>query len=145
MKNRIRALGYFILLTAFFLGAAMQAASESPFLPGITVDDEHPNGCVDCHKDAGGGNDYRLTVGLKSNYEKHPDIGMIVKEAPGGCAMCHTDGSPAGALSMIVHKPHYENPAENQFITNYQGACLQCHTLDSGTGKMGMKSGPKNW
>ncbi|TFG64515.1 MAG: hypothetical protein E4H36_02800, partial [Spirochaetales bacterium] len=30
-------------------------------LSGITVKDEHPNGCVDCHKVAGG-NDYRLST-----------------------------------------------------------------------------------
>ena len=112
-------------------------------LSGITVKDEHPNGCVDCHKNAGDGRDYRLSVELKAS--GHPDISKIVKTIPGDCAMCHKAGSKAGALNLQTHQLHYANPDENHFIEYYQGECLACHSLNLQTGEMSVKSGAKNW
>ena len=112
-------------------------------LSGITVEDAHPNACVDCHSDAGD-TDYRLNVSLKE-IEGHPDITNIVRNLPNDCAMCHKENAPAGALNIIVHKAHYSNPDENHFVTGYAGECLACHALNTETGEMSNKSGPKNW
>ena len=128
----------------FTVAVVLTWADDGPAaLSGITVEDEHPNGCIDCHKQAGD-NDYRLNVSLKE-ITGHPDITAIVRELPGGCVMCHKDKAPAGALDTITHKYHYENPDENHFVSGYAGECLACHALNTDTGVMTVKSGPKNW
>ena len=128
-----------LTMTVFFVAAD----NNKPFLPGVTVTDEHPNGCVDCHK-VSGSNDYRLNVSL-AEIEGHPKIDAIVKNLPQDCMMCHKAGTTAGPLSDIAHRNHYSNPANNAFITTYKGACLNCHSINPGSGKMALKSGPKNW
>ena len=137
-----------VLLVAAGVAAAtlflVAADNNKPFLPGVTVKDEHPNGCVDCHKVAGEGRDYRLNVEL-AKLSGHPKIDGIVKKLPDDCLMCHKQGAKAGPMGLITHKDHYRNPGENSFIKFYQGACLSCHSLDPATGRMAMKSGPKNW
>ena len=69
----------------------MAADNAKPYLPGITVTDDHPNGCVDCHKNQGEGKDYRLNVSL-AQVEGHPKIDAIVKKLPQDCMMCHKEG-----------------------------------------------------
>lgn len=133
-----------VLLTglAFFCSAAL--AQQLPALSGITIEDKHPNGCVDCHTQMGD-QDYRLNAGLKNNPE-HPDIDEVTDIVPESCKMCHQDGVEAGAMNLISHKVHYHKPpAENHFIKYYQGECLSCHQLNSSTGQMTVKNGPKNW
>jgi hypothetical protein len=130
-------------LLAMFLTVGFVGFAESPFLPGVTVADDHPKGCVDCHKNEGGGRDYRLNTSLAA--DGHVDITAIVKNVPQDCGMCHREGVAAGPLTQQTHKSHYQNPAENVFVNNYQGACLNCHKLDVATGAMSIKSGPKNW
>jgi mono/diheme cytochrome c family protein len=123
------------------LGAA---DASSVFLPGITVKDEHPNGCVDCHKNAD--KDYRLNVAL-TQIKGHPNIAKVVKKVPDGCAMCHKAGGSgkAPALANVVHEFHYKDAAKNAFVTYYQGACLNCHQLNVDNGEMKVKSGAANW
>ena len=125
--------------TVFLVGAD----NDKPFLPGVTVADDHPNGCVDCHK-VSAGNDYRLSVEL-AKVDGHPNIDAIVKIIPKDCLMCHKEGTNAGPLNLIAHKGHYRNPGDNAFVNHYQGACLNCHSVNPGSGKMTIKSGPKNW
>jgi hypothetical protein len=130
-----------VVAAVLFLVAA---DNNKPFLPGITVTDEHPNGCVDCHKNQGEGRDYRLNAEL-AKVSGHPKIDSIVKTVPDDCLKCHREGTKAGPLNLITHKDHYRNAAENSFIKFYQGACLNCHSVDTATGVMTVKSGPKNW
>lgn len=128
------------------VGAAVVRTQEEevPQLPGITVEDPKPEGCVDCHKPRPDiGRDFRLSVELQE-IEGHPDIsGMVAsQEIPVLCTTCHTaDFLP---LSNIAHKKHFEfeeDPLENHFISSYQGQCLYCHALDPETGEMTVKSG----
>ncbi len=119
-------------------------ANTAPFLPGITAKDEHPNGCVSCHVNAGADKDYRLTVEL-AGVKNHPKIDKLVNVVPGDCLKCHKEGAKAGALGFVAHRNHYRNPKENVFIKVYQGACLNCHTVNPETGVVSVKSGPKNW
>ena len=130
-----------VVTATLFLVAA---DNNKPFLPGVTVKDEHPNGCIDCHKNQGEGRDYRLNVEV-ANVDGHPKIDSIVKKVPNDCLMCHKEGAKAGPLNLITHKDHYRNPSENHFIAYYQGACLNCHSVDTASGVMSIKSGPKNW
>ena len=143
--NKYKQLGIVLLaLTVLAIGSIilMGSGDGKAYLPGITTADEHPNGCVDCHVQTGD-NDYRLNTELAAS-DKHPDVSAIIRTVPTDCLMCHKEGAPAGALSVLVHKNHYENPEENHFIAYYQGECLQCHTLEA-NGVMRVKSGPKNW
>ena len=75
----------FLGLAAFMtVGAIVLLAVD---LPGVTVEDDHPNGCVDCHQQTDDA-DYRLNVELKA-LEGHPDISAMMKTVPADCAMCH--------------------------------------------------------
>jgi hypothetical protein len=143
MKNARKVL--LILLAAAGLVIAVPALTAAPpYLPGITVTDDHPNGCIDCHNNQGEGKDYRLNVSL-AKLGKHPKIDAIVKKIPDSCLMCHKEGGKVSALNLMLHKAHYEKGADNAFVKFYQGACLNCHKLDAASGKMSVKSGPKNW
>jgi hypothetical protein len=131
-----------LAVAALILTAADNA--KPPYLPGITVADDNPNGCVDCHKIQADGQDYRLNVSL-AKLGKHPKIDAIVKQLPDGCLMCHKEGGKVEALNLVLHKAHYVKGADSAFVKFYQGACLNCHKLDKASGKMSVKSGPKNW
>jgi hypothetical protein len=137
----IPALAIALIMTGALV--LLWAEGDLPMLSGITVEDGHPNGCVDCHADAGERGDYRLNVSL--NELDHPDITKIVKVIPKDCGICHKQNVPAGPLNEQTHKLHYENPADNHFVTNYDGECLACHALNAETGIMTIKNGSKNW
>ena len=142
--KRVKGIVLPLLVAVFVFGGALALtwAQDVPALSGITVEDAHPNGCIDCHRSAGA-NDYRLNVSLKA--AGHPDITAMVKTVPTDCAICHKANTPLQAISQQVHKAHYQNPSENHFVTAYSGECLACHTLNTATGVMTVKSAPKNW
>jgi hypothetical protein len=143
----VKRAGMLVLLAAAVVAMTlvlMGQAKPKAFLPGITVADEHPNGCVDCHKNQGAGKDYRLNVSL-AVIEDHPKIDAIVKQVPEGCAICHKEGGKVSPLNLMVHKAHYLKGEKSSFVQFYQGACLSCHKLEVASGKMTVKSGAKNW
>ncbi len=145
MKTTTKIL-FFLLLAGSVVAAILflvAADNNKPILPGVTVTDEHPNGCVDCHK-LSGGDDHRLNVEL-AKLSGHPKVDAIVKNLPQDCLMCHKEGAKAGALNLITHRDHSRNPGDNHFVTAYQGACLNCHSVNPDSGEMIVKSGPKNW
>ena len=123
--------------------SAQSTGPEAPFLPGITVKDPYPDGCIDCHKDEGGGKDFRLNTEL-SKLNGHPKIDNIVKTVPKDCLICHKGGPKPPALGQSLHMVHFQKPSENVFVTQFKGACLNCHSLDLATGVTSLKSGPKN-
>lgn len=134
------------VLTINIIGipAVLSQEHELPELPGITVEDEKPNGCVDCHKPRPDiGMDFRLSLALP-NEGNHPDVGDMVAngEIPTVCKTCHMD-----KLANRVHLVHLTgdrhdgNVTQNHFITSYHGQCLYCHDLDLDTGKMTIKTG----
>ena len=120
-----------------------RAYADSP-LPGINTEDKNPDGCVDCHVDAGGGNDTRMNVVLKK-VKDHPDVAAMMNTLPKDCYMCHKEGGAADPINRMTHKQHYVNPGDNDFITDYEGTCLACHSVDINTGEVTVKNGPKNW
>jgi hypothetical protein len=117
--------------------------SKIPFPPGVTVKDEHPQGCVDCRVSIPNG-DYRLNAEL-AKVSDHPKIDAVLKTVPTDCLMCHKQGTKEGPLTFITHRVHYRKPKDNVFITVYQGVCLNCHAVNAETEAMVVKSGPKNW
>ncbi|MBI5708031.1 MAG: hypothetical protein HZC36_13700 [Armatimonadetes bacterium] len=123
-------------------GSSLQTPAPSPKIPGLTAPDKFPNGCVDCHIKLPN-EDVRLNVALKT-VKHHPSVAGL-KTIPTDCGRCHRDGSPAGVLKTVLHKAHFQKKAESKFVTMFQGNCLACHALDAATGKVTVKSGPKNW
>jgi hypothetical protein len=132
-----------VVLAGMLLATNLMGA-DVPKLSGITVKDERPNGCVDCHVKVSDEKDDRMPAEL-AHFEKHPPIDKVVKVVPKDCGMCHKPDAKAGALSQLTHKNHFQKPSENTFVTNHNGDCLSCHSLDMNTFKMGVKSGPANW
>jgi hypothetical protein len=130
-----------IVVAVISLSAA--TAADPPFLPGITVADNFPRGCVDCHRVSGSQD---LTVnGMLKQRREHPDVSKSVTTIPTDCALCHKKGGAAPALNLVMHASHYRDPAKSYFVQGYKGACLNCHVLDAKTGEMKVKTGPKNW
>ena len=145
--NRVsRPVLFLLLILAVVAGTLVLMGQAKPkaFLPGLTVADEHPNGCVDCHKDQGAGKDYRLNVSL-AKITGHPKIDALVKKLPDSCAICHKAAGKVSPLDIIMHKVHYQDFEKNPFVQVYQGACLNCHQLDAASGKLTMKSSANNW
>jgi hypothetical protein len=134
----------FALFGGTIVLSAQATGGETSFLPGITVKDPYPNGCVDCHIDQGGGKDSRVMAEL-AKINAHPKVDKIVKTVPKDCLICHKAGPKPPVFSQAMHLVHFQKPSENAFVTAYKGACLNCHTLDLSTGVMSVKSGPKNW
>jgi len=147
LKHFNKVILVYVLLMPFVMvilfAGALWAADITP-LAGITVDDQHPNGCVDCHVKVNDEKDYRIPAELK-HVEKHPPIEKIVKIVPNDCLKCHKEGTKPGAFNQVIHKVHFSNPKENHFVAHYNGDCLNCHTLNMNTYKMSVKSGPANW
>jgi mono/diheme cytochrome c family protein len=144
LRSVLAVLGLALIVLA--LGAAPASPPSVPFLPGVMVKDDHPQGCVDCHINAGEGKDYRLSKGVGA-LPDHPSITNAFKNAliPDACLLCHKEGSKLGSMTAIIHKVHYEGKANSTFVMVYQGSCLNCHAIDLNTGAMHIKSGPANW
>ena len=146
MKTIRPALKYVFVCALLALSAVILTAQRSPnppFLPGVTSQDERPNGCIDCHRGAASETD-RIDV-ILAKLDGHPNVAPITKRVPDDCRLCHKPKMPGGTLSFITHLQHYEDPADSDFISSYDGACLSCHALDLNTGEITIKSGAKNW
>jgi len=134
--------------------AVFTQETELPEIPGITITDDHPNGCVDCHRDRPDiGRDFRLSTHIRewategaeeeimelaeaawpeaSLSGMHPDVsGMVAtQELPTFCINCHADGSDK-PLYRVLHLIHFTGGEENHFLTSYGGFCTQCHAVD---------------
>ena len=106
VKRVVTSFVFLGLMGAVFVVSTAADDPKVPFLPGITVADDHPNGCVDCHKNNGPDQDYRLNVSLAGS--GHVDISKIVKTIPQDCSMCHKPKTDAGPLSLQTHQAHYQ-------------------------------------
>jgi nitrate reductase cytochrome c-type subunit len=143
MKRRFLLVLALVLFVGLVGTVAALTAAAAPALPGVNAADTFAKGCVDCHKKEGA-NDYTLATGLKA-VKGHPDITKVVKNVPADCAMCHKPSTKAGPLGEALHKVHFEDAAQNVFVTVYGGQCLNCHKLDVATGTVAVKAGPANW
>ena len=128
----------------FFASLSATAAGIVPPLPGINAPDTQPKGCVDCHIKTAS-RDFRLTVVLASIKGGHPDVDKLVKNVPMDCLKCHYASQMAPVLGSMVHRNHYQNQKDNDFLINDRGSCLSCHTVDTQSGKIGIKNAPANW
>lgn len=170
-RHLLAATGVVALLAA--QSAPVDAADTSALpparqVPGLTVADKNPNGCVDCHvvyKDRG--HDERLSVALaewtagkidagllahtKASMPagvavkgKHPSAEDSLEDIPAACLDCHDSGSKkAPPFSRLLHLVHLTGGAKNPFMTVYQGECTHCHKLDTKTGEWSLRSGPE--
>lgn len=146
------------LVVAFGVGITVLTQEEEvPAIPGITAEDDTPNGCVNCHRERPDINrDFRLSTYIEewategapeevlelaaaawpetSLSGQHPNVaGMVAaQEIPDICLMCHGHDSDK-PLERVVHLLHFSGGAENHFITGYGGFCTRCHTVDLDT------------
>lgn len=140
--------------------------AQVPQIPGITAEDTHPNGCVDCHKKTDSA-DYRLSATIVAWASKgvdqdildkvkpafpsdapasgkHPDVSAMIASStiPDVCLSCHKEGTKSPPeLSKLLHLIHFKgDPAGNAFLTSYGGFCTNCHKIGD-DGDMVLKSG----
>lgn len=170
-----KVVGLIVVLSLILAGGSIFTAFshsqekevEVPSIPGITVEDTRPNGCVDCHQKDGDQSHPSLTLLIQEWTEevsselvekaqaaassevtfkgKHPDVGAMISTIPEDCLTCHSKQSAkmigAPELGRLTHLIHLVGGAENDFITGYQGQCVQCHALDKETGEWTIKNG----
>ncbi len=178
----MRKLLLFALLLVCFNGDSASANQDdaevlSPELPparpipGINVEDDHPNACVDCHKNNPEQNmDARFSTWIKDWQDGAPEElvekakkaapkGMKIKgehpkvkadlttaKIPDNCLECHAERpknkKKAGPpFARLVHLVHLTGGEDNHFMTYYQGQCTYCHKLDQDTGHWSLGSG----
>lgn len=107
---------------------------------GLTGPNPFAQGCVDCH-----GKDDVDTIGALLSAMKHRNVDERTSTVPADCQSCHNDDGDYTPLSEAVHLVHFEDPANNPFVTKFGGNCMHCHAVDTNTGVISVKSGPKNW
>lgn len=138
------ALALLLFAGLFVASFSAFAAGSMPPLPGINAPDAQPKGCVDCHVKTGS-KDFRLTAVLDGIKGGHPDVSKLVKNVPMDCLKCHYASQMAPVLGSMVHRNHYQNQVNNDFLITDKGSCLSCHTVDTQSGKIGIKNAPANW
>lgn len=166
-----------MIIIILLVGMAMMVAQEGQQpaqqppparkIPGITVPDNFPHACVDCHLNYVEMKlDTRFSTlmqhwtemtepkllqkaraaapeGLKVT-GKHPPVGNIYDDIPGKCLVCHNRESKiAPPFARMLHKIHLTGGEENHFLTLFQGECTHCHKLDQATGRWVIPSGPE--
>lgn len=169
----VRKKGLIVVLTlALGFGVWMGFATltqQAPQIPGITVEDSWPKGCVNCHKDVGDPTEphTKLSIKLKAWAEgapaalvellqkaapegvtltgKHPDIDVSTAEIPSICYMCHAPDKAADFRAPIfprgLHLVHFYEREKSEFVTTFGGWCTACHQLNFNTGEWTMKQG----
>lgn len=152
MRKKLLAIGLIIAVAVTLTGTWWTALGQEeeeklPEIPGITIEDSKPNGCVDCHRKASQERDYRLTSFVAQLTEKgeHPNVVATINTIPTDCMMCHSKPAASNVgtepFVTLLHKIHLVGGKENHFITHYQGKCTYCHALNKETGEWRIKSG----
>lgn len=171
MRNVARTLGL-AGVAVLTVGALARAQDHPPLpparsIPGITAEDPHPSGCVDCHvADPARNLDARFSTLFRLWNERpdsrflarmqplapagvtltgaHPSAGYSLADVPNGCRACHgVDSTKAPPLASMVHLIHLTGGDANVFLTVYQGECTHCHKLDPVTGAWRVAGGPE--
>jgi hypothetical protein len=124
-------------------GAMALQGDARPALPDFVSPKAFPNGCVSCHSKGPTG-DHRLSVSL-AKVKGHTAATKSVKKVPEDCAKCHKPGAKITSMSEMAHKGHYGKGEQSMFNGMFAGQCHHCHRMDAKTGKVAIKSGPKNW
>lgn len=136
-------------------------------IPGLTIEDKFPNGCVDCHinmRDIK--QDERIST-LMSKWNEnveikllkkaqavapagvtlkgiHPPASESLKNIPAACITCHSKTSrTAPPLAALLHTIHLTGGDDNHFLTIFQGECTHCHKMNATTGVWTTPSGPE--
>jgi len=136
-------------------------------IPGLTIEDKFPNGCVDCHINMPDiKQDERISTlmtrlgkHVESNLLKkaqavspvgltlkgmHPSANASLKNIPAACLGCH-DKRTASAppFAALIHVIHLTGGDNNHFLTIFQGECTYCHKMNITTGIWMIPSGPE--
>lgn len=136
-------------------------------IPGITVADDHPLACVECHVNYPGMNlDVRFSTLIRRWNDtvdpallakaqasapagmnlrgKHPALTSGFDNIPAKCLTCHgRESKQAPPFTRMTHMIHLTGGDANHFLTLYQGECTYCHKLDVTTGQWAIPSAPE--
>ena len=123
-------------------------------IPGLTIKDKFPKGCVDCHINMPDiKQDERIST-LMSKWNKnvetkllkkaqavskagvtlkgiHPPASESLKDIPAACITCHSKRTEtAPPLTALLHAIHLTGGDDNHFLTIFQGECTHCHKMN---------------
>jgi hypothetical protein len=136
-------------------------------IPGITIEDPYPHGCVDCHINYVDMKlDTRFSTLMKLWSEKaepilvakaqasapndlmlkgkHPNAVTALKDIPAECINCHDkESATAPPFANMIHNIHLIGGEKNHYLTMFQGECTYCHKLDLTTGRWTIPSAPE--
>ncbi len=155
------------VLSFFMVGAQPSAL---PAWPGVTIPDDKPNGCVDCHRQTAN-RDLRLSTTLRlwatqgspkeainvaeavfpratTLMGRHPDVTRIITTGavpiPTQCITCHrSQGRPITTVIHLLHLSQNPEFVSNRYtFTERSGNnCTSCHAININTGAMTIKAG----
>jgi hypothetical protein len=136
-------------------------------IPGLTIEDKFPNGCVDCHINMPNiKQDERIST-LMSGWNKkvetkllkkaqavagagvtlqgvHPPAPESLKDIPTACINCHNkEKGTTPPFAALLHVIHLTGGDDNHFLTIFQGECTYCHKMNVTTGVWIVPSGPE--
>lgn len=162
----------FVLPLTLFpnVGMAESAQKQLPpgrKIPGLTIEDKFPNGCVDCHINMPDIKQDERISALMSKWNSHVEAKLLkkaqaiapagvtlkgihppaagsLKNIPAACTACHGKTSrTAPPLAELLHVVHLTGGEDNHFLTIFQGECTHCHKMNATTGTWTMPSAPE--
>lgn len=166
--TRIPGFALISSLCVMLISSLVAAEPPLPEIPGITVADAFPGGCVDCHVERPEERmDVRISTQMKQWHERvdakvlervrpiaantaelsgqHPQLpAQSYDDIPASCRECHAD-FPKGVLPLgaMVHALHLTGGRENHFLTIFGGQCTHCHKYNADIGMWFIPSGPE--
>ena len=177
MLRKLTLIGFGILLSGIPARAIAQGQPKDPSpspqlpparkIPGITVADDRPLACVECHVNYVDMKlDARFSTLVTQWTEKvdtallakaqasaprgmtlrgkHPVLTSGFDDIPGKCLTCHKrDSDEAPPFAQMLHAIHLTGGEANHFLTVYQGECTYCHKLDAKSGRWRIPSAPE--
>jgi len=129
-------------------------------MPGLTVEDRFPRGCVDCHINMPQINQDERLSSVMSNWTlqvppeilkktrlvvgndkplkgRHPRSDQMFQAIPRNCLNCHENGSGSIVpIIPLIHLIHLSGGEKNHYLSLFEGQCTHCHKLEPNTGTM---------
>jgi len=159
----------FLSLCSIFVSTMTWAEPVVPEIPGLTVEDPFPRGCVDCHIDRPEAQmDVRISTRMRTWSEqveakvlervqaimtgtaklsgRHPRLSEeSYQDIPANCMQCHSAAqNSVPRMGPMLHALHLIGAQENHFFTLFGGECTHCHKFEANTGTWSIPSGPEN-
>lgn len=166
---RTSRIALILSLCSTFLSTTISAEPVVSEIPGLTVEDPFPRGCVDCHIERPEERmDVRISTRMRAWSERveakvlervqaimtgtvklsgrHPRLSeQTYRNIPATCMQCHSATQrTVPRMGPMLHALHLIGGQENHFLTLFGGECTHCHKFEADSGTWSIPSGPED-